>query len=649
MCDLTIEQLREVHAFWSDGKPEGSPVEIEDLRADLRRWWSEPPRIRTRLRTLSKKLQQLLGALLTSERDSVCQTELIQRHELGFFSDYELKAALKALEQRGLAFAWTGLHGEARFGIPLELRQRIRLLQGNDRRRLAMVFTLWGAWREEQRLAGRSLGDLALEEFEALRSPAAIRARIATLSEPLRTLVQSGVEKYGGLVPRSLLTSIIPGLSWHGPIWRVELEEARLGTVHRLDLDESGINLTDDTLVVYAEVVSAVERTAEESSGPWEIREAGVDILHDLSTLLDFIAHERPRMTVAGELYKSSRNRLKAKLRGGSDIGFAQYFSVLYRFVQGIGLVEADDERLLRLSPRCRQWETLPLAEKIEGLVDHLVEDPDFGGETIHQPLMRRLLVSRLRKLPVGNWFDPMVLPFVIRNEFLSRLDRSRAKEEFRIRFQNRPYVALEDPRQMASNLFGWLKNRLHFSGLIDLGRMGGQVRAVRRSALAAELAASGTEREEDRCLLVNPDHEVVVFPEGCTYELLYQLDRFCEPKQSSPVRLYRITRESVAQGALRGLSSRRVLTLLEDHARAPVPKNVAVHLMEWGERVRVLAIRDLLLLKGERAETLDRLCQDELLRDWVVKRPSPTVAVFDPQMTKTRLTARLRELGVLP
>jgi hypothetical protein len=131
------------------------------------------------------------------------------------------------------------------------------------------------------------------------------------------------------------------------------------------------------------------------------------------------------------------------------------------------------------------------------------------------------------------------------------------------------------------------------------------------------------TPTQPAHCLLVQPNHEVIVYRHGLTPALLARLMLFAEPKSLGAALTFEINADSVYHGLEAGCDADLILTLLESHSGRPVPPALAGSIRTWSakrERIRVFAGASLLefanaddlqaaLARGLRAEPIsDRL-----------------------------------------
>lgn len=91
------------------------------------------------------------------------------------------------------------------------------------------------------------------------------------------------------------------------------------------------------------------------------------------------------------------------------------------------------------------------------------------------------------------------------------------------------------------------------------------------------------------RCLVVQPNADVIAYRQGLTPELVEQLARFGDWKMVGPACTLGLTAEGVYRGLESGLTAADVVTVLQQHSGHPVPANVLDLVRRWaGKRERI-------------------------------------------------------------
>ena len=145
----------------------------------------------------------------------------------------------------------------------------------------------------------------------------------------------------------------------------------------------------------------------------------------------------------------------------------------------------------------------------------------------------------------------------------------------------------------------------------------------------------------------MNPDFEVLLFPEGDVNEVAHTLGRFATRIKSERVAHYRIAREAVERAIVKGMTSDEILTFLEESARLPVPQNVAYSIREWSARVRFAHQREGVVLTTTDAAAMDDVLAVEDVKRLLIERLAPTAALLRAPITDWKVQELLRGLGV--
>jgi hypothetical protein len=107
--------------------------------------------------------------------------------------------------------------------------------------------------------------------------------------------------------------------------------------------------------------------------------------------------------------------------------------------------------------------------------------------------------------------------------------------------------------------------------------------------------------------LVVQPTFEVVVLAERADVSLVLQLERFATRTGPGPGTTYRIEEATVYRAVREGMEISVILEFLAEHAKGPVPTNVAYALSDWSRRQdRIQVHRRAALIEFDDAMELD-------------------------------------------
>ena len=108
---------------------------------------------------------------------------------------------------------------------------------------------------------------------------------------------------------------------------------------------------------------------------------------------------------------------------------------------------------------------------------------------------------------------------------------------------------------------------------------------------------AEKAETAGERTLIVQPNFEVVVFPET-SHEVLFRLSKFSVLLRAEITKVFKITREKVLCAIEGGMQADEILRFLREHARNEVPQNVIFTLKSWCDSFGKAVIKRCILLK---------------------------------------------------
>jgi hypothetical protein len=207
----------------------------------------------------------------------------------------------------------------------------------------------------------------------------------------------------------------------------------------------------------------------------------------------------------------------------------------------------------------------------------------------------------------------------------------------------------MRDPHQLALELTGWARHRLVMFGMLDVGEQDGKPVAMRLTSLGAK--ALGLEIAEGEGsaapLIVNPDFEIILFPDGSSYDLITELDRFAERMASDSAYRYRLTAASIEKAVAEGLEPSAILKTLSEHCRVEVPQNVIYSIGQWAGKVKFVRQTVVNLVRGRNKEVIDRILHNEALRPHVLERLSPTAVLLSRNLPRDDFAQLLESVGI--
>jgi len=679
-----LSELQEIHAFWA-GAGERPPAKREDLVEALGAHFRDHARVGARVKLLAEKPLLVLHLLVRAEDFASDLPGLVAAADGADLEGYEVEASARALGRRGFVEVARDRapthHGREVYAVPRELAETVSVLLMEDRRGPRQVFTLEGHLgalapaRVRRLLKARGLPEetAALPAGEAAEALLGGRRGAEVLApaagEDLRRLLLRAVTECGGVVPRERYKRDLGApLRWQRRRWQRFLEEAGLGTVTTLGLGDCGLEMEGETTVLFAEVVDGVlSGLPVDAATVDRVAAARVDLLTDVSHFLRFVASHPIRVTHGRTIHRAAYGRILDGLTFREDalVDRTEVFQVVYDLALGLGLAESGEDRLLLLTRAGEAWDRVPLSQKVRRVYERFLDERRPDHRDFHDRPLRRLLTRRLGGVPAGEWVRLRSLPFLARNDYLASLEEEGVRASYRNRFQYTFDPPREDPRDLAEGLVDWTIGRLYILGVVDIGFQGQEPAAVRLTDQGRRLltrddasAAQGEEAtvgdgtrgpaaDAARPLVVNPDFEILLLPEGNVNEVAHTLDRFAVRVRSDEVTRYRLQREGVERAVVQGMTVDAILEFLTERSRTPVPQNVAYSIREWGGRVRFGRQSEAVLLEVDQEDALDRALTLEPVKALLIARLGPKVAALRAPLGEWKAIEALRALGV--
>jgi len=646
-------ELVELHDIWVGGTP---PPGRRALVRVLRQRMQESSAADSIRASLEENAECVLGILLHGARNGgLTFTRVHEAAARAGFKPGAVRSALAALSRVGFAVP-SGLDGtpgeEAETGwkVPHEVGKAL-LRAAADRPGPAELLTLRGHLLRHFRQRGQEPGEIARRMYRMLATEKALCGRMDALAGEDRRVVETAIGRFGGILSATALEDLGLG-PWNALRLRTLLEESSLGTVGELDLEWFGIRQRGPVLAVFNEAVLAwLQREAgRRPVNPHSVASIGVDFVSNFSRFAAFVGDQNVRFTVRGTIFKSTGKRITESLipNPGREFRRREILENLYRFSLAFRLIDRTGERSFRLTEDGQGFLGLPLPEKQRRILDWMVEDRTLPGDLRHQLRLRRTTLRYLKRLEPGVWYDAMFLPFVARNHYLAQLGLEGARAREAASF---PIRSSADLRSLAWNLFHWIRKDLYLLGMLDMGYdEAGRACAIRLTPLGAELLGMipGRELEGAGHLVVNPDFEVVLFPEEHSHTLVYELDRFCERELTDSLYHYRITPDSLQRALSQEVGLDAILDLLNRRSRTPLPQNVVYSLESWAQNGGMVTLDAEGCLQCSRPELLDRLEKHPGIAPLVLAREKPGTLRLRQPLPDGKVAEWVRGFGLV-
>lgn len=173
----------------------------------------------------------------------------------------------------------------------------------------------------------------------------------------------------------------------------------------------------------------------------------------------------------------------------------------------------------------------------------------------------------------------------------------------------------------------------LHALGLVDTAETPDGKVLLRLNDVGHWLLAGGPAPDlalpPGNALVVQPNFDIVVFPEGQDVSLLWPLLQACEVISRDVTLTLRLTTGSINRASEQDISAQTVLSLLERHARSPVPDNVRRAMEDWEHRHQQVAVSTSVdLVEADTPERFAQLLEAVNGEQTVIRPLSDTVGI---------------------
>ncbi|MCZ6787492.1 MAG: helicase-associated domain-containing protein [Planctomycetota bacterium] len=641
----TVSELEEFQNFWSPHQKNGS-LKRDTLIEKLYRVMSDENVVYAKVELLSEKVRAVLLALLKSAHYTTDLQGIFRTNDPIDLEYYEAEAALTALSKRGFvcvrrAKDWPHF-GRNTYAIPLETAEVMQGLAGSDRRSLAEIFrrsTYTPSSFEEN--AGLAAAEAATDIGAAIE---------ALKSEKLKQVARIVLEEFGGIVTRHEFTTVLKArkLHWASNRFLRAFGGAGLGTVGHIDLRNYGLGVDDDALLFFSEVVERhLDAWRNHEIEHDRILTAHGDLMTDVNSALHLIRELPVRVGKDGAVYKAARTRIAERLVFPEQplIERTDLADRVLAIVHGLKLAENDGDGALALTGEGQAWGPRALLEKVQAGYDVLAEDG-------HSPTLRSHHLRRVREIVVelltdpahrDSWFPGASLAMIARNRYLLELvsaEPATPNTTLLVR-----HGALTELGRAAQDLL----HRTFFPlGLIDIAMAGDEPVGVRLSALGRRLLLDqDTPDAASRPLIVNPDFELLVLPEGAVDDLLHALDQIAVRVRTGEVLHYRLDRQMIERATVGGMSSDELIAFLSRNARAALPQNVEYSIRSWSSDVRSGTLARGILFRASDPSVIDAVCAHSLLKECVEDVIDRKTIFFNERILDKQIEQELRAMGI--
>jgi len=655
-----ISALQTLQWLWAPGTRRSSSK--SELLRLLRRQMLSPERIRESFHDLADTQKDFLRGLLRLEDYRGDVEFLLARLADPPATHQARREITDELARRGfihctIAPGW-GSTESLQAIVPRELGDGLADVLNLDTREAAVMMSLERALLElrPEELARTAGGATSVEEALAdLTQPGAIAERIDALPEPaMRQAVRIALEHHAGILHLERFPSL--GLdieSLDSPTWRTAIEDALLGTCGHLCLLEFGLSDDHECLVVYHEIVRAwAVSQAPEHPAIDHTYACGTDFLTDMMTVTDCVRAEPRKLTAAGRFFKGARNGIIPQLALHSTYFHDEESLLAYKLAvaRSLGLLDVGNDARLHTTRAATAWENLHPERQLRDVWDTVLRIETSTHDQPHFADLAEAARHVLLDLGPGTWFPTGAFLALVLCRFLTRLlDQgppppgiSDAPET--VWGYPRPSSALA---AIAAAARDPLLHALNCAGIIDIGRSADHSFVAATPLARVVLDGQPLPEPDERLIIVNPDFEVILFPDRGHHALLARLCPFCGREKSQVTHHLRITRESIRRAALRGIGPDDILATLGEHSRVPLSQNIEYSIRSWASQVHAAEIETLHVLELPSAEITEAAMQLPEVAPLIARRLSPTSLALSVPQLDPRAEEALKQLGI--
>ncbi|MDG1456287.1 MAG: hypothetical protein P8R38_08750, partial [Planctomycetota bacterium] len=428
---LRKAELQTIHQFWLPG--ESVQVRVEDLRYRIEETLVSGEGIHERVERLSSTQKRLIQDVLSRPDSKAPVSEVQEGLAQCGASRIEVESTVRQLTERGFVSRRREkkTKGPEILEIPKELASHLSkalkigetVISGADGISFRMLpeapdMVAMGVEERIQKLEDPLLAELCMR---ALKNRGVLDLDSDEIVEHLES---EGVEEIDEAA------------------WASMLEEAGVGTLGSVRLQDYGITLPEPSLVIFQEWMKArSEASIEQEFRPDVILESGVDLLIDIERLTLHIEQEPIRLTRSGSFPKRLAEQLRRNfaMERLTDHLEGDTVTRVLRVAMKLGLVENFAGELRINDRRLEAWRGLDFRRKTEVVLQRFLEESAGARWSFHQEAMRSILLDTLREHATEGWvnldgvIDNVVSTYLLELEEreVSNLLRQRREEDF--------------------------------------------------------------------------------------------------------------------------------------------------------------------------------------------------------------------------
>jgi hypothetical protein len=190
--------------------------------------------------------------------------------------------------------------------------------------------------------------------------------------------------------------------------------------------------------------------------------------------------------------------------------------------------------------------------------------------------------------------------------------------------------------------------------GLFDVGSASDGTQLIRMNRLGAWLLANDECPDlsvpKNSALIVQPDFEIIVFPEGRDVSIVWPLIQATETVSSDRALTLKLTADGMRHAAQRGMNGATFVQFLETYSRAQLPPNVRQAISDWNRRnLQVTITKYVDLVEGDTPDEFARFIQSVNSDKIAVRQLSDTIGVVSIRLAKAGPMSAFDYQGKLP
>jgi len=339
------------------------------------------------------------------------------------------------------------------------------------------------------------------------------------------------------------------------------------------------------------------------------------------------------------------------------------FFPLVQHIAMALGLITLEAGKIKPFPEKLRPWLKSPAHERLTGLWQAWLESISWNelrllphlvwedtGRRNDPRLARRRIISFLGRCPAREWVSLESFVSLIKEEEpdFQRPDGNYSSWYIRDRATGEYLMGFEHWDKVEGALIRFIvTGPLHWLGVLELGvDESGNVTSFCLSSWGEKILSQAPIRARpEEPIVVKPDFTILV-PQDASLYNRFQVERFASwTGSTAEAHLYLVTRSSLQEAFLRGITLDMILRFLKRATDGRLPTAVIQSFKRWDKLQKTFTLRNVLVLEAPGPLAMEKIQEEPGLKELIKGLLSPTLAIVE-EKDVLQLEEALRRAG---